>query len=252
MASVAIIGQDGAGKTTISNMVLERLPYKMKYIYMGRNVDSSNYFLPTSKIIHLYKIYKYKRKYKIEDNRTAKKLSLHEIDQDRKKDTRGKIGAFLRLLNRLAEEWYRLVISLSYQKRGYLVIYDRHFIVDSIPDKLDTEISRKRLTTRIHDWVLKNLYETPSLIIFLYAPAEVLFARKGEATIEYIKVKNEAFLKFGESLRGFEVVDATQSVEKVFEAVKQKVDNLYKSQKKNKFILKDTKEELIKDHGIAE
>jgi len=240
MASVAIIGQDGAGKTTIADMVLEKLPYKMKYIYMGRNVDSSNYFLPTSKLIHLYKIYKYKKKHKIEDNSTAKKLSLHEIDQDRKKDTRGKIGAFLRLLNRLAEEWYRLVISKSYQRKGYLVIYDRHFIVDSIPDKLDTELSRKRLTTRIHDWVLKNLYEKPSIIFFLHAPAEVLFARKGEATIEYIRAKNEAFLEFGKNIKGFEVIDVTQPVEKVFDDVKQKIDNLFNTQKKNKFVIKTT------------
>jgi thymidylate kinase len=244
MASVAIIGQDGAGKTTIANMVLEKLPYKMKYIYMGRNVDSSNYFLPTSKFIHLYKIYKYKKKHKIRDSDAAKKLSLHEIDQDRKKDTRGKIGAFLRLLNRLAEEWYRLLISLSYQKRGFLVVYDRHFLVDSIPDKLDTEISRNRLTTRIHDWILKNLYETPSIIFFLYAPAEVLFARKGEATIDYIKAKNEAFLKFGENLKGFEVIDATQQVDKVFEDVKGKIDKLYISQKRNKFVIKNRNNDL--------
>lgn len=244
MASIAIIGQDGAGKTTISNMVLEKLPYKMKYIYMGRNVDSSNYFLPTSKIIHLYKIYKYKKKHKVADNKTAKKLSLHEIDQDRKKDTRGKIGAFLRLLNRLAEEWYRLMISLSYQKRGYLVIYDRHFLVDSIPDKLDTEKSRKRLTTRIHDWILINLYEKPNIIFFLYAPAEILFARKGEATIEYIKAKNEAFLEYGKHIKGFEVVDVSQSAEKVFEVVRRKIDNLYKYQKKNKFVIMDEKKNL--------
>ena len=246
MASIAIIGQDGAGKTTVANMVLEQLPYKMKYIYMGRNVDSSNYFLPTSKLIHLYKIYKYKRKHKIADNLTAKKLSLHEIDQDRKVDTRGKIGATLRLLNRLAEEWYRIIISKSYQRKGYLVIYDRHFIVDSIPDKLDREFARRRLTTRIHDWVLKNLYETPSLIIFLHAPAEVLFARKGEATIEYIKAKNDAFLEFGKDLKGFEVVDVTQPVDKVFQDVKEKIDKLYSSQKKNKFVIKNTGKDLTK------
>ena len=60
MSSVAIIGQDGAGKTTISNLVLEKLPLKMKYIYMGRNVESGNIMLPTSRLVHYYKIYKYK------------------------------------------------------------------------------------------------------------------------------------------------------------------------------------------------
>lgn len=217
---------------------------------MRRNVDSSNYYLPTSRIIHLYKIFIYKKKQKVSDNLTAKKLSMHEIDKDRKVDTRGKIGASLRLLNRLAEEWYRLIVSLSYQKRGYLVLYDRHFIVDSIPDKLDKGSDRKRLTTRIHDWVLKNLYEKPSLIIFLHAPAEVLFARKGEATIEYIRVKNEALLEFGKKLKGFEVIDVTQPVEKVFADVKQKIDNLYVSQKRNKFVLKANDNDLVANQDI--
>lgn len=238
MASVAIIGQDGAGKTTISQMVLEQLPYKMKYIYMGRNVESGNYSLPTSKFIHLYKIYIYKKKHKISDSCTAKKLSLHEIDKDRKVDTRGRIGALLRLLNRLAEEWYRLFISWSYQIRGYLVIYDRHFIFDFIPDKLDSSLTKKRLTTKIHNWVLNNLYELPSLIIFLNAPAELLYARKGEATVEYIKAKNETFLEFGKKVKSFEIVDASQPVEKVFDDVSKKIERLYDSSSNNKFAIK--------------
>ena len=210
----------------------------MKYIYMGRNVESGNYSLPTSKIIHLYKIYKYKKKHKISDSSTAKILSLHEIDKDRKVDTRGKIGAFLRMLNRFAEEWYRLIISWSYQLRGYLVIYDRHFIFDFIPDKLDKSKNKKRLTTRIHDWVLNNLYEVPSLILFLNAPAEILYARKGEATIEYLTAKNEAFLEFGEKLKSFEIIDATQPVEKVFDEVRRKIERLYESRANNMFAVK--------------
>ena len=229
MASVAIIGQDGAGKTTISQMVLEQLPYKMKYIYMGRNVESGNYSLPTSKMIYLYKIYKFKKKYKISDTSTAKKLSLHEIDKDRKVDTRGKIGASLRLLNSLLEEWYRLLISWSYQIRGYLVVYDRHFIFDSIPDKLDKSITSKRLTTKIHSWVLNNLYEVPSLIVFLNAPAELLYERKGEATVEYIRAKNEAFLEFGKNVKNFEIIDASQPVEKVFDDVRKQITKFRES-----------------------
>jgi len=244
MASVALIGQDGAGKTTISQMVLEQLPYKMKYIYMGRNVESGNYSLPTSKIIHLYKIYKYKKTHKISDSSTARKLSLHELDKNRKVDTRGKIGAILRLLNRLTEEWYRLIISWNYQIRGYLVIYDRHFIFDYMPDQLDERKTRRRLTTRIHDWSLNNLYEVPSLVIFLNAPAEVLYARKGEATIDYINAKNKAFLEFGKKLKNFEVVDAAQPVDKVFDDVRKKMSEFFNAKMKNKFAIKIIKKNL--------
>lgn len=219
MSSIAIIGQDGAGKTTISNLVLEKLPLKMKYIYMGRNVESGNIMLPTSWLIHYYKIYKYKRTHKELDFDKAKKFSLHELDQNRKVDTRGKLAATLRLINRLMEEWFRLIISWYYQILGYTVIYDRHFIFDYAPDPNDKKIN-SRLSTKIHDWILNNLYEKPGLVIFLNAPAEVLFSRKGEATLDYLTAKNKIFLSTGEKMPNFKIVDASKPLEKVFDDVK--------------------------------
>ncbi|MGA8264403.1 MAG: hypothetical protein WB779_08190 [Ignavibacteriaceae bacterium] len=219
MSSVAIIGQDGAGKTTISSLVLEKLPLKMKYIYMGRNVESSNIMLPTSWVIHYYKIYKYKKTHEGLNFDNAKKFSLHELDKNRKVDTRGKIAATLRLLNRLVEEWFRLTISWYYQLLGYVVIYDRHFIFDYLPDPKDT-YSKHRLTTKFHNWTLNNLYEKPGLIIFLNAPAEVLFSRKGEATLDYLKAKNDVFLNTGKKMPNFKIVDASKPLDQVFENVK--------------------------------
>ena len=219
MSSIAIIGQDGAGKTTMSDMVLQKLPLKMKYIYMGRNVESGNIMLPTSWLIHYYKIYKYKKSHKGLNFDEAKKLSLHELDKNRKVDTRGKIAATLRLMNRLFEEWFRLSISWYYQLLGYLVVYDRHFIFDYAPNPNDNH-KNYRLTEKIHNWSLSNLYEKPGLVIFLNAPAEVLFSRKGEATLEYLKAKNDVFLKTGERMPNFKIVDASKPLDQVFENVK--------------------------------
>ena len=70
------------------------------------------------------------------------------------------------------------------------------------------------------------------------APAEVLFARKGEATVEYIKAKNEAFLEFGMKLKNFELVDASQPVEKVFDDVRRKIEKLFESRSNKKFVVK--------------
>jgi thymidylate kinase len=223
MATIAIIGQDGAGKTTISNMVLKNVPLPFKYIYMGRNVQSGNFTLPTSKLIHAFKVRKYLKNHKLTGNEINKKFSLHEIDKHRKIDSRGKIGATLRLLNRLAEEWYRLIISKYYQLKGMVILYDRHFIFDYTQDKLDTSKLNNRLTTKIHRWTLDYLYEKPDLVLFLYAPAEVLYTRKGEATIEYLNARNEAFLMEGQKMPNFVVIDATQPVEKVYGDVVEKI-----------------------------
>jgi hypothetical protein len=190
---------------------------------MGRNVQSGNFTLPTSKLIHAFKVKKYLKSHKLSNNENNKNISLHEIDNNRKVDTRGKIGAVLRLLNRLAEEWYRLIISKYYQLKGMVILYDRHFIFDYAQDKLDTTKQKDRLTTKIHRWTLDYLYEKPDLVLFLYAPAEVLYSRKGEATIEYLNARNAAFLSIGKKMPNFVIIDAAQPVEKVFNDVKENI-----------------------------
>jgi thymidylate kinase len=229
MATIAIIGQDGAGKTTVSNMIMEQIPLDLKYIYMGRNVQSSNFTLPTSKIIHAFKVNNYIKTHNLSKSEKDKKLSLHELDKNRKVDKRGKIGATLRLLNRLFEEWYRLLISKYFQLKGKVILYDRHFIFDYAPDVFDASKGKERLTTKIHGWALNNLYEKPDLVLFLHAPAEVLFARKGEATLEYLNARNEAFLNAGKGMPNFVIIDATQPLEEVFSDVTLEIDKLTQS-----------------------
>ena len=55
MFSVALIGPDGAGKTTIGRRIEHTLPLPVKYVYMGVNPDSSNYMLPTTRLKHALK-----------------------------------------------------------------------------------------------------------------------------------------------------------------------------------------------------
>jgi thymidylate kinase len=230
MSSIAIIGQDGAGKSTISNMILEsNIFIKFKYLYMGISVESSKINLPTSQLAHYLKIYKYKIKNKISDFDQAKKLYIDEMNKNRSKDVHGSIWLFGRLCNRLLEEWFRLLISKFYQLRGYTVIYDRHFVFDYAIDSNITKTKKIRTTDRIHYWILTHLYEKPGLIIFLYAPGELLFSRKGETTIEYIEQKNKLFKKIGETMPNFILVDASKPLEEVFSEVKENIIKYHNS-----------------------
>jgi len=79
MSTIALIGADGSGKTTIARMLLESPPVKMKYLYMGLNTESSNYALPTSRLIYYLKLLKYKKKNKDIKDVKLKNLSLHEF-----------------------------------------------------------------------------------------------------------------------------------------------------------------------------
>ncbi len=216
MATIALIGADGSGKTTIAKMLLDSPPAKMKYLYMGLNIESSNYALPTSRLIYYLKLLKYKKKNKNIKDVKLKNLSLHNIEEDRTVDKRGKLGAFARLANRMAEAWYRQVISWIFQLSGYTVLYDRHYIFDSSTNITSEELKNQRLTTKIHGWMINNMLSKPKLVFLLHAPPEVLFERKGEADIEYLKARTESFMKVGKSLKNFIVVDATQPIDKVF------------------------------------
>src|SRR5215211_3803381 len=49
--AVALIGPDGAGKTSITRRVAELLPVPSRTIYMGVNLESSTLMLPTTRLI---------------------------------------------------------------------------------------------------------------------------------------------------------------------------------------------------------
>ncbi len=225
MATIALIGADGSGKTTIAKMLLESPPVKLKYLYMGLNIESSNHSLISSKLIYFYKVYKYKKKQGIKGSLKKQNLSLHSLNEERMIDTRGKLGATFRMLNRIAEQLYRQLIATGYQLRGYNVLYDRHFLFDGAIDEVRTKKIDHRMTTRFYHWMLTKVLPKPGLTLFLYAPAEILFERKREANLEYLDMKNQSFINIGSKLKKFKKIDSTQPLEKVFEDINTEILN---------------------------
>src|SRR6266571_1664289 len=53
MFTVALIGPDGAGKTTIGRRLEQTLPLPVRYVYMGINYEASNHVLPTTRLIRV-------------------------------------------------------------------------------------------------------------------------------------------------------------------------------------------------------
>lgn len=211
MFTVALIGADGSGKTTISNLLLESFPLPMKYIYMGTAIQSSNITLPTTRLILYLKLRAHQKTVKKAD----KISSFHEYNEHNK-IKRGKIKATISLLNRLSEEWYRQLVSFVFRMRGYIVLFDRHFIFEYAVQAEELKKTNMELSERIHLWLLYHFYPKPDLVIFLDAPAELLIKRKNEWPIERLKAHQEAVCKLGESMPNFIRIDATQTVEKVY------------------------------------
>lgn len=205
MTTIALIGLDGSGKTTLANRLLEDAAVPIKYLYMGTAIGSSNYALPTSRLAH------YLKDRGSRDPQAGATTGLRTL---KKRDTRGKFVAVLRLLHRLSEEWYRQLISWIFQLRGFVVLYDRHFIFECAP-RTHERSSRRRFSDRVHFWMLTHMYPKPDLILFLDAPPKVLFERKPEASLDYLSARREDFLALGRQMKNFIRMDATQSIESV-------------------------------------
>jgi thymidylate kinase len=197
--TVALIGCDGAGKTTVARALERATELPVRYLYMGVSAESSNRQLPSTRIAHAIK-------------RRAR--APRRQAPERRACRAGRSA--LRLANRLAEEWYRQLIAQAFLTRGSIVVFDRHFLADY--HAFDVAGAGRPLSRRIHGWMLLHAYPRPDLVVLLDAPPEVLFARKGEGTLASLARRREDYLRLGGAAgidRSFMVVSATQPVDAV-------------------------------------
>ena len=202
--TIALIGPDGAGKTTLAQKLQQNLPFPIRYLYMGVSIASSNVTLPTSRLIEQLKS-------KLGLNRVPPHVDPATLaDGGRRRG--GWIRASLRFTNRSLEVWYRQLVAWSYTYRGAVVLFDRHFVFEYEPK---VRIEGEAAFDRLHRWCIDALYPRPDLVIWLDAPAEVLYARCREYSIPYLAKRRESFLRQRDRVENFVTVDATESAEVV-------------------------------------
>ncbi len=223
MSTITLIGSDGAGKTTVANALQAYLPVRLKYMYMGPYLDSSNYALPTGRLYYYLKRLRYRIRYGTDASGQPRVRPRGEST------THGKLGAAARLVHRLSEEWYRQLISWFFQLRGYVVLYDRHFVFEFAPVDTGEGAKPRRLSERIHWWILTHIYPQPDLVLFLDAPAEILMQRKPEdgRSKEYLEARRAAIVRVGKGLKNFIRIDASRPLDRVIEDVLQQVSQFH-------------------------
>jgi thymidylate kinase len=227
MLSVALIGPDGAGKTTVSQRLAGELKIPVKTIYLGVNTESSNVMLPTTRILRRLK----RAMGAPPDNAgPPDPFRVKTPPRGLRKRILWEAKAWLRLLYQLSEEWYRLGVASVSSRRGILVLFDRHYYSDFHAYEIAQNGRNLPVQRRIHGFFLEHLYPRPGLVIFLDAPGDVLLARKGEGTVEALERRRKDYWQIKDRVAYFEVVDASQPLDEVVRQTRKLIEFYYESQ----------------------
>jgi thymidylate kinase len=219
MFTVALIGPDGAGKSTIGRKLEQDFPLPAKYIYMGVNLESSNLLFPTTRLFLEAKRARGRRP----DITVPRHLYQAGSRSSLLKRSATSLRAGLRLASLIIEEWFRQLIVWYYEFRGYLVILDRHFYFDYYVHDIANKNPERPFISRIHGFMLRKLYPKPDFVIFLDAPAEVLFARKPEGTLEARERRRQEYVGLREGAKNYVVVDVSRPEEEVLREISEQI-----------------------------
>jgi thymidylate kinase len=210
MISVALIGPDGSGKTTIARRVAAALPMPVRYLYMGVNLEASEVLLPTTKVLRALR------------RARGRADDAGPRDHESRPPAAGllrrlfrELKSLLSLAHRLIDEWYRQYYAWRWQRSGFVVLFDRHYYPDYYAYDIAKGQATRPLHRRIHGWLLEHVFPKPDLLIYLDAPAEVLFERKQEGSVELLERRRQDYLAMEDVVPAFEKVDATLPLEEV-------------------------------------
>jgi thymidylate kinase len=201
--TVALLAPDGGGKTTLANQLTKTFYLPSRYIYMGTNIESSTVGLPTTRWIQAH---------------------------SRRPSSAGRLPAWmaarsLRFVNNMFEQWYRYATSYYHMMRGRLVLFDRY-----VYDSPGNVVAKPSLKSRARRWLLSAAAPKPDLVVYLDAPGEVLYARKGEHSPAILEQQRQHYLSLQPHLPQMVVVDATHDADEVRRAVTSLIWRGYASQ----------------------
>ncbi|HKG90696.1 MAG TPA: hypothetical protein VKA84_02320 [Gemmatimonadaceae bacterium] len=236
--TVALVGADGAGKSTIGRRLAATLPLPVTYLYMGDNPAAATDTLPTTRLLRALRRARGARPAPAggppdPTRRAAAAAARRNAGTLARAAASARAG--VRLANRLAEEWYRQFIAWRHLRRGRVVLFDRHFFADYYAhDIAPADVAgggdgARPLSERIHGLVLARLYPRPDLVVCLDAPAEVLFARKGEGTVESLERRRREYFAMRDLVTHFVVVDASRPEDEVASDVSALVVDFYRA-----------------------
>lgn len=226
MLTVSLIGVDGVGKTTVAQRVESDFPVPIKYLYMGANIEASNYTLPTTRW------WKMRRGHGRTPHRrgpipqpapagsqrdgAAPRTTVRVSGLRALRPVRKALG----FLNRVAEELYRARVVARYRRQGYVVLLDRHFVLDYYHEDHGPHAHARSLKRRMQGFLRQRVHPLPELVICLDIDGKTAYRRKGEFSPTFLDARRRQYLELRSVVPEFVVVDARQELDTVVEEVR--------------------------------
>lgn len=213
--TVAIIGPDGAGKSTLIESIHSSGLLPTTVVYMGGNAATANHALPTTRWLVRHG----------QIDTWAPDTVASMLNKSRSPVALGWRGLreAVKFANELLDFAYRYGIASVARRRGDVVLFDRYIYDPMIDALVDGASSFGWFRARL----FRGIFPRPDVVIILNAPGDLLFARKGEHSPERLDRMLRACRWLVKDFRRVTYLDATRPIGEVLhEAIATIQDNL--------------------------
>jgi len=198
--TVAVMGPDGAGKSTLVTRLPGALGRPAVVIYMGVNPESTTHCLPTMRWAQ-------------RRGTAASRADGGAAAPRPRGRVRSEARAAVTHVHRLADLAYRFGVGRRASRRGAVVIFDR-YVYDA---RIDVLLGQRSLQSRLFARMALRWFPAPDLLLVLDAPSEVLYARKREHPVAWLDRLRAAYGALVREAPDGAVIDTAQPADRVLQ-----------------------------------